>query len=282
MFSGVRTIVHRCWCLGLILAVVSGCRSSSSSSSEPPTTGERASRASAGCGREVVGSGEFERHAVSILGLERSYHVRLPKTYRASRPYPLIFRWHGSGGDGLSGGLGIERHAGEDAIVVAADGLHKVWVSVTRPSDLALFDAMLARVSDQYCVDLGKVFSYGFSLGAGFTAYLSCERAHALRGVAMVASRDTASEACRPPVAAWYLQDRDDDVIPFKDGKRALGKRLDANGCGPSTREDGPCARYTECRAGAPVVWCETAGRGHAIREDFAPAAVWAFFSSLR
>ncbi|HEY6881519.1 MAG TPA: hypothetical protein VI299_26015, partial [Polyangiales bacterium] len=75
---------------------------------------------SGGCGMASSGGdGMFAEQTARIGGVDRSYHVRLPNDYDATRAYPLIFRFHGYGGDGLSGGLGIEGPAGDDAIIVA-------------------------------------------------------------------------------------------------------------------------------------------------------------------
>jgi hypothetical protein len=53
------------------------------------------------------------------------------------------------------------------------------------------------------------------------------------------------------------------------------------NGCSTETVSEGDgCVRYLGCET-APVVWCESKGFGHNIRDDFAPAKVWKFFENL-
>ena len=243
---------------------------------------DRAHGRSAGCARSATGSGAFEPREVRFGSTARSYHVRVPSSYRSERAYPLVFRWHGRGGTGLSEGLAIESAAGDDAIIAAPDGRDRSWRFQSGPEDLALFDAMYEALTRTYCIDLGRVFSYGFSAGGGVTLALSALRAEQLRGVAVIAAFDVPlpSDA---PIAAWFLHDRDDDAVALKHGEAARDRMRKRNRCssGMASTGDG-CIRYLHCAEGFPVVWCETRGLGHNIAGDTAPAQVWRFFSELR
>jgi polyhydroxybutyrate depolymerase len=240
-------------------------------------------RRSAGCGRAKTGSGDFERRTLRAGSRDRTYHVRVPDSYQASRAYPLVFRWHGTTGDGLSGGLGIEGPAGNDAIIVGADGLNQAWGAATEADDLQLFDAMYQQLTQEYCIDLKRVFSYGFSAGGGMTNMLSCKRGDKLRGSAAVAGYVWGDQsACGPAVAAWFLHDRNDDAVLIMQGRDARDLALERNDCGSTTMPAAnSCVSYGGCKPGYPVVWCETQGLGHNIAGDTAPAQVWAFFSAL-
>jgi polyhydroxybutyrate depolymerase len=235
---------------------------------------------SAGCGLPAQAHGEFAARSVRVGNLERSYHVRLPDGYDPARAYPVVFRWHGAGGDGLAGGLGIESSAGREAIVVAADGLHRSWSVRSEANDLALFDAMLSTLSQSYCVDGTRVFAYGFSAGGGLTTFLGCRRASQLRAIAAIATFDRGMGRCDRSVAAWFLHDKDDEAAPIDHGRSARDRMLERNHCkGSFVTLDQDCVRYEGCSQ--PVVWCETRGRGHHIAGDTAPAQVWGFFRAL-
>lgn len=240
-------------------------------------------RRSAGCAMSQAGSGQFETRTMEVGGQTRTYHVRIPSKYSPSRAYPLVMRFHGSGGDGLSGGLGIEYAAGDDAIIVAPDGLNKTWGGRSRQGDLALFDALLETLGDNYCVDLNRVFAYGFSAGAGMTNYLGCVRGDVLRGTAGVANyKEFDDEECVGRVAGWFLQDTDDVVAPLAGAAAARDRLVRVNGCRDTTRElQDDCVQYEGCAPAYPVVWCQTSGYTHNIRGDYAPGAVWEFFSTL-
>ncbi|MET0341915.1 MAG: hypothetical protein ABW252_12995 [Polyangiales bacterium] len=243
---------------------------------KPPT------QRSSGCGKPGNGSGAFERRTVRIRDRDRTYHVRIPDDYSATRAYPVVFRFHGIGGDGLAGGLDIERATGDDAIVVGADGVNRGWHGGTQAEDVELFDTMLATLSSSYCVDVTRVFAYGFSMGGGFTNLLGCLRADKLRATATVAGFDRSDARCaEQPMASWYQHDQGDPAAPISGGRAARDRVLRRNDCGSETRSADGCVTYTDCDGGEPVVWCETQGLGHDIDGSRAPQKVWTFFSSL-
>jgi poly(3-hydroxybutyrate) depolymerase len=236
---------------------------------------------SAGCGMAATSNGMFADRTVRVGDSDRSYHVRLPDMYDASRAYPLIFRFHGYGGDGLSGGLDIEYQAGGEAIIVGPDGLNQGWSSESEANDLLFFDAMYDAIRQRYCVDLARVFSYGFSMGAGMTNLLGCRRADKLRATAAIAGFDRGTGSCTRPVAAWFQHDQMDDAVDFAQGAGARDRMIMRNHCGMNSTPAGKCVSYQGCEAGYPVVWCETTGLGHNIAGDTAPKAVWDFFRML-
>jgi polyhydroxybutyrate depolymerase len=241
-------------------------------------------RRSGGCGKAKSGSGDFASRTLRAGSRERRYHVRVPASYQPSRAYALVFRWHGTGGDGLSGGLGIEYAVDDDAIVVGADGIGTAWGAATETDDLALFDAMYQQLTEEYCVDLRRVFSYGFSAGGGMTNMLSCKRGDKLRGSAAIAGYVWGDQsACGPAVAAWFLHDRNDNAVTIEMGREGLALALERNDCGSTSMPAANgCVSYAGCTSGYPVVWCETQELGHNIAGETAPSQVWAFFSALR
>jgi poly(3-hydroxybutyrate) depolymerase len=223
--------------------------------------------------------GHFTTITIRVLDRDRTYHLRVPQGYDGNRAYPLVFRWHGRGGDGLSGGLEIELSSGNDAIVAGADGLNKTWRADA--DSLAFFDSMLESIEKHYCVDSSRVFSYGFSAGGYFTNFLACERGNVLRASAAVAGGPSRAGDCRGTAAAWFLHDTDDDTVPIAEGRAALERVLAANRCSAETENVGEgCVRYRGCGAN-PVIWCQSSGYGHDVRGDFAPARVWKFFQNL-
>lgn len=229
----------------------------------------------------ATSDGEFEEVSVRVGSTDRSYQIRLPDSYDASRAYALIFRFHGYGGDGLSGGLGIEGPAGDDAIIVGPDGLNQGWSNGSEAGDLAFFDAMYEAISERYCVDRARVFAYGFSMGGGFTNLLGCRRADVLRATAAIAGFDRGTGSCARPVAAWFQHDQNDDSVPIAQGRSARDRVVARAHCSANSTPAGSCVSYQGCDPGYPVVFCETTGKGHNIAGDTAPQAVWDFFRAL-
>lgn len=242
-----------------------------------------ASGPSAGCGKPTTDrAGAFTPHTVRVDQRDRTYQLFVPEAYDPKRPYPVVVRFHGTSGNGLSGGLDLQNGAPREVIVVAPDGVNTTW----RPgeADVALFDALVSSVGEQLCVDRGRLFAYGFSAGAGITELLSCIRGDVLRGVAAVAGYDWGrGRACVGNVAAWLAHDLTDTSAPIAGGRAARDRILQQNACSNESEPAGEsCVRYRGCADGHPVVWCETEGLGHNIRGDYAPAEVWKFFSGLK
>jgi poly(3-hydroxybutyrate) depolymerase len=203
-------------------------------------------------------------------------------------PYALVFAWHGQGGDGALARryFGIENATAGHAIFVYPDGLpllgeDTAWDLAPDGVDVALFDALLASLYTEYCIDASRIFSTGHSYGGYMTNRLGCSRANVLRGVASVAGgppfgpgRDS---PCVGQIAALLVHGASDSDVEIEEGERARDRYLRANGCQASVQAitPAPCVRYDGCTEGAPVVWCMHQG-DHAW-PDFAGAAIAEF-----
>jgi polyhydroxybutyrate depolymerase len=247
---------------------------------ERPADGGLAAR-SAGCGKPATGTSRYERRTIAVAGVEREYFLWVPRGYDPARAYPLVFRWHGTGGNGTSGGLEIEQEADEDGLVVSPSGIGGVWSLQAEGPDVALFDALLVHLGDALCVDRGRVFSYGFSLGAAFTNLLGCVRAGVLRAVAPVDGLP-GGDHCTAKVAAWITHGTADTTVPIAVGTAIRDRYLGVDGCAATALPEAPspCVRYQGCAPGYPVVWCKTASE-HDPQARFTAPGAWSFFRSL-
>lgn len=261
----------------LMMALLASCATQKT----PSSINDRAINYSPGCGLAQVGTNEFKPVQITIQEQARKYHLRVPANYDRERAYPLIFLYHGFGGNGLSGGLGIEHYANDNAIIASADGLNNAWGDATTANDLQLFDNMLETIATNYCIDSRRIFSYGFSMGGYFTNLLSCERGDVLRASAAIASWPRGND-CKDKVATWFMHDTDDQAIKVSQGQAARDKAIAINGCSQEfILDENGCKQYQKCQD-APVVWCQTSGFGHNIRGDIAPARVWQFFERFK
>lgn len=245
-----------------------------------------------GCGVPASGTGKFELRSIQVGKQQRTYSVFVPRSYVSSRPYPVIFRFHGSGGNGQAGGLAIEQFSADDAIVVGIDGQRerdgtRSWDETREKADLALFDALLAELGARYCVDHERIYAYGFSAGAAFSERLACVRGDVLRGITAIAAYNLTVpklSVCKGQAAALLFHDNDDPAVPIGAGRASRDVIRELNHCSdqaePEPGHEG-CVRYRECSEGHPVVWCESHALGHDIRGDVAPEQAWAFFKSL-
>jgi len=176
----------------------------------------------------------------------------------------------------------------DKAIYIYPDGLppadnpSKAWDLTATGMDMPFFDAMLAKMSADYCVDPKRVLVAGQSYGALMTNAVGCFRGDVIRAIAVVAgSGPNNTSQCKGPVAAWITHGMDDDSVAFTSGEKSRDFWLMKNGCTTTTAQGTPmqCQNYQGCMPGYPVIWCPHVGEtGHqeppwgrvAVREFFA------------
>lgn len=262
--------------------------------------GANAVRRSPGCGK--ASSLEPAHFQASTLQ-QRSTWLHLPEDYDSERAYPLIFIWKGCSALGLTS-YGMETVAGKDAILVQGDfppgaQCYDTADNSTFP-DLPFFDALLAQVQNDYCVDEAHVFSVGFSSGAWLTQLLACQRGDVLRGIGTIAGAfkpaflNGAASCKGNGLTAFMVSDLDDHTNPFydedKDGDSveiAVNHWLTANGCSekawsmeagtPAAPDEAVCRAYAGC-GDFPVELCLTSGKGHAAQETLSMPGFWQSF----
>jgi polyhydroxybutyrate depolymerase len=151
---------------------------------------------------------------IDVAGVTREYTLVLPRGYDGSKRFPVLFAWHGTGSNGpdFIGSYygGITDGVSGRALIVAPTGLVETqgeYAGKTRwqlsESDGVLFDALLAKLESDYCIDTQRVFSTGHSIGAYFSNYLGCSRGDRLRGIAPISGGgplDTSKCVGRPAV----------------------------------------------------------------------------------
>lgn len=239
---------------------------------------------SAGCGRAGAATGRVSIET-EVGGVARHYDLVVPEPYDARRSLPVVFVFHGLGGDGaqIRSYLGLESVAGADALHVYPDGLPAAaaggrtgWA----PEDLAFVDAMRAEIAASYCVDEARLFAIGHSYGAYMTNLVGCERGDVFRGIAPI-SGGSIGGTCRRAVPAWIAHGTADATVPMREGTAARDAWLAQNACDSTTTpvEPSPCVAYA-CPSEAPVVWCAFEG-GHFPLPDFTRGAIWSFFRGL-
>ena len=252
-------------------------------------------RPSAGCGLDQIEHGRHLTGRIEVGGVARDYIVDVPDSVRPRVPAPLLLDFHGFGHSGagvwrVSGFRDLGARAG--FITVYPEGLPvrltihgdelegPGWemYSVDGNRDLAFVRALLDDLERRYCVDRARVFATGFSNGAFFSALLGCTMSDRIAAVAPV-SGGPLRVACTPArgVPILIQHGRQDPLIPIAAARTARDDWLKVNHCAAATPQpDGPaCERWSACRAGAVVEYCE---------EDFvhtwppqATARVWEF-----
>lgn len=253
---------------------------------------------SKGCGAAPGAKGE-QKLTLDVAGQARTYLLSVPAGYTGKDPLALVFVFHERASDGakIKVDLPIEARAGEKAIFVYPDGQPQFianndtgWdlqsqMDGKEGNDVLLVDALVASISDDYCLDTKRVFAAGFGFGGEFADTLGCYRGDVVRAIAPIAGGDVFhDEFCKGTPAAWIAHGKDDVTIGYD--KFAIPSRdhwLSVDGCGTtsSPTDPTPCESYPSCKNGAAVTFCGHSGLGGHVIPDFAPQAIWDFFAKL-
>lgn len=267
---------------------------------------------------------------IMVGGSNREYIVDIPADYDPSHPYRLIFSWHqayGSANGNATGQypafngpnfdaenyayFGLHREAtaaGEPAIFVAPQGIDSFPWNYDR--DVALFDDVLTRVTENLCIDESRVFTTGFSFGAMMSHALSRGRAEKLRGaVTMAPANYNFTQPAKDASVAYFgITGMSDGTCKWvnseaneQGGKYCVLTHAEDNGCtipgNITTASNGSknhvCYEFEGCDAGYPVKVCTFDGAhtpssisdGMSGGDDglnaFVPPLAWEFISQF-
>lgn len=233
---------------------------------------------------------------VTVFGKSRSYTLVVPASYAPEISQPLVYVLHGHGGSGAQAraSFDLEGPSAGKALFLYPDGLGGGWdldSETGKNRDVAFFDAMLAQVQSEYCVDLHRVFLAGFSNGAYMANQIACRRAERVRAVvthsgggpydntAGAKYDDHGHLECAKPVGSLVIHGTADGTVVPGEGQKSIDHWTAANHCGAAAAPSGPCATYAGCTH--PVIACKVHGLGHSVWGE-APKRAWAFFDSQR
>lgn len=221
-----------------------------------------------------------------VRGAERTWVVSHRGQLDCSKgKVPVVFAFHGYGdsGSGLRSYLGVEEQLLGQALFVYPDGQPQLeslmatgWNRAAGSEDLAFFDAMLEELAKDDCLDTTRVFSVGHSRGARMVEALSCHRAEAHRGFALIASGSDADGECPGTGPVMLSHGIEDGTIGFAEGSANRDRWARRNGCESPTGQEFPvdvCTPLRGCREEAPVSWCPSTAKkwnGHGPAEFLA------------
>lgn len=251
----------------------------SSSSGDPGPT-----NLTPGCGMPM--STDVLDGVITIREEERTYLIEVPRDYNPDTPYPIVFGFHGDGGDSSNARNGYrlsEFYEGQ-AIVVYPDGSgaggSPAWSTASDGADVEMVMALAQEIGTQMCFDLDRVHAFGYSRGAAMSHAVGCYRGDFFTGIGAASGFAPSTGLCQQPIAVFLSHGTADNSIPFNSGVTARDGWVSYNGCSRDTtplRQRG-CVAYEGCDPGTVVQWCTFDG-GHTFDSGYAEAAVRMFQS---
>jgi polyhydroxybutyrate depolymerase len=232
----------------------------------------------------------FQRMDFTVDGVARSALVYAPASAKTNLT-PLVFVFHGHGGNARQAArsFAMDRNWPE-AISVYMQGLNtpgqltdaqgnlpgwQAAVGDQGDRDLKFFDAVLARVKQEYQVDPKRIYATGHSNGGAFTYLLWLARGDVFASVAPSSAVARYVYQLKPkPVL--HIAGQNDPLVKFPWQQHMIESLRQVNGCAEQGESwSGRCMLYPS-KSGAPVVTFIHPG-GHQL-DSAAPALIVKFF----
>jgi poly(3-hydroxybutyrate) depolymerase len=257
--------------------------------------------------------------AITAANKQRRYILSVPANYDNSKPYNLVIAWHQLDGNDKQMyqqnyyWLKDIAEAASSTIFVAPNG-EKNGAPCTgtgvaesgcgwpdsNGSNVALADAVVAQVTENFCIDKNRIFANGWSYGGSMSYRTACSRplggTGADWGVRAVAvyngAANLSSGGCSPSkaVAFYASHGTNDTVLSYDGGVTMATTYAKLNGCTSMTPAKASgnhvCTNFMGCTMGYPVEFCSFVGphTPDPPREGgqrWQPQEVWKFFSAL-
>ena len=124
-------------------------------------------------------------------GETREYIIYVPSIYSSSTPSPLMFSFHGGGGDGQAMiGLNDMRPIADTANFIALypSGSGGAWMHKvpTTYNDIYFIEAIIDELNLEFNIDNDRVYACGYSEGGIFSYELACRLSNRIAAVASV------------------------------------------------------------------------------------------------
>jgi len=274
---------------------------------------------SAGCGRARTLQDGLQ--TLTSGGIARSYHLETPDAYDNTRPYRVVFMFHWNYGsiDAIVNPPDADQNTERpfygmgdltqgETIFIVPQGLVNPgggagWANPDN-RDVTFTDDMLAAISADLCIDTSRVFTTGFSYGAGMSVALACVRPDKFRAAAVYAPAfisGVTPDQCATPIATFESHGVDDPIIDYQTGLNVLGTFTALNGCTAQTPPEPAvdahgCVSFEGCSV--PTRFCNfgagqgnpfnTSLRGHyptskdpGQSTSWVPTEAWSFISQF-
>ncbi len=170
-------------------------------------------------------------------GIERTYLLRVPIKYDASKPVPLLLVLHGGGGNAMNTKkltkYGFDKLSeSENFILVYPEGVEGSWndgrgskeiyAQKENIDDIGFIDKLTDELMKEFNIDKKQVYATGPSNGGIMSNRIACELSYKFTAIAPVIAtlaKNLLIE-CKPefPVSVISFNGTDDPLVPFQGG----------------------------------------------------------------
>jgi polyhydroxybutyrate depolymerase len=222
-------------------------------------------------------------HSLTVGGNTYPFNVHAPPAYDGVTRLPVVFDFHGLGGDEdqmrfISGWASAGD--AEGFITVFPGGVDGAWNAGGCCSD-TLTDVDFVRqaisyLNQQGCIDTKRIYASGCSNGGAMSFRLACEAADVIAAVAPVDFDCVAGGfgcQCEPvrPITEIQFRGTDDALVDYgateDEGARAnftrWGEINQCSGTPEPLPENASCQRHPMCADGVESILCTVQGGSH-------------------
>jgi len=229
--------------------------------------------------------------SVEVEGVRREALVSIPDSATKENPAPVVFAFHGHGGNmrNASRQFHIET-VWPEAVVVYMQGLKTATLrdpKGERPGwqnlpgmqgdrDLKAFDAMLAHLKTRTTVDPSRIYAMGHSNGGGFTYCLWRARPEVFAAIAPSSANPPIPVDGMKPIPVLHVSGKTDAIVSFDGQTKTVEAVKKINGCSEPGKEWAKdCTEFASDK-GTPLVWLVHEGDHRYL--SAAPALIVRFF----
>ena len=179
----------------------------------------------------VSNAQDYISETIQFDGLTREYSIYVPASYDGISSFPLLFNFHGGGGDIASQIAIADMSPIADTanfIVVypqarqdPSNGNSFNWIPKTPGTfdDVPFISSLIDTIASNYQIDQTRIYACGYSLGGDMSFELGCKLSNRIAAIAPVARTMQANpnSFCSPvhPTGVLTILGTDDFISPY-------------------------------------------------------------------
>lgn len=167
---------------------------------------------------------------LEVDGVKRTFEVTVPSGKAPESGYPVVFVFHGHGGNIRSFKSKVKMsESWPEAVVVMMQGLpapgkndpdgkRNGWqknLGELGDRDLKFFDSAFSKISKDYQLDNKRIYAMGHSNGGRFTYLLWSQRGDKFAAYGVVASPAAGLYSTMKPNHIFHVAGKADQTVPF-------------------------------------------------------------------